>query len=154
VHWRIEGQSGFGIEQVIERLRSLDPDSHPDLVLLSVGVNDVTGLSSTRRWRRQLQTLRGELERRWPDARVLFAGLPQMAHFPGPPQPLRFSLGLRAATLDRVAAGVLSAWPNAIHVPTRIDPQRHPFCADGFHPAAESCKLWAAELASLAIRRK
>ena len=77
-----------------------------------------------------------------------------MARFPLPPQPLRFSLGLRAATLDRIAAGMLATWPNATHVPTRIDPRRHSFCADGFHPAAESCKLWAAELASLAIRRE
>jgi lysophospholipase L1-like esterase len=78
---------------------------------------------------------------------VLFAGLPPMDRFPLPPQPLKFAVGLRAATLDRIARTVLACDGRAIHVPTRIDPERHGFCADGFHPSADSCKLWAEGLA-------
>ena len=96
--------------------------------------------------------LMNRLKERWPRARVLFAGLPPMAHFPLPPQPLRFSLGLRAATLDRIAEDVIRGFPNVRHVPTRINPEEHPFCADGFHPAAESCTLWARELAAIESR--
>ena len=128
-------------------------DAPVDLLLVSIGVNDVTGLSSTRQWRSSLRRLLADMRSRWPDARIVFAGLPPMAHFPLPPQPLRWSLGLRAATLDGIAQELLSAHPNAMHVPTRIDPRHRDFCEDGFHPSAESCTLWARELADLQTGR-
>lgn len=146
IHWRIEGKSGFDIDDVLERLNSLEQLPAPHYVLLSVGVNDVTGLSTTQHWRRRVTELLHTLCRRWPDTQIIFAGLPPMAEFPLPPQPLRFSLGLRAATLDNIAASVINRFSNATHVPTRINPQEHGFCEDGFHPSAESCNLWAEQL--------
>jgi lysophospholipase L1-like esterase len=149
VHWRVEGASGHAVRNLLERVDEL-PDLGPfDLILISVGVNDVTGLSSTRHWRRSMQALLNRIRSRWPGAHIVFAGLPPMANFPLPPQPLRWSLGLRAATLDTIARDVIVNCPAAMHVPTRIDPRQHGFCADGFHPSAESCTLWARELAML-----
>jgi len=77
-----------------------------------------------------------------------------MSLFPLPPQPLRFSLGLRAATFDRIASNVIADYPDAAHVPTRVNPSEHGFCEDGFHPSAESCNLWARELAVIESRRE
>lgn len=149
VHWRVEGTSGHAVEDVLRRLQGLPADLRADYVLISVGVNDVTGLTRSRRWRQRLQGLFDSVRARWPEARILFAGLPPMARFPLPPQPLRFALGLRAATLDRIAREVTGRVPGALHVPTRIDPLLHDFCEDGFHPSADSCTLWAQELAGL-----
>jgi lysophospholipase L1-like esterase len=149
VHWRVDGASGHAVRDLLERVDGI-PDIAPvDLVLVSIGVNDVTGLSGTRHWRRSLHALLQKIRSRWPSARILFAGLPPMANFPLPPQPLRWSLGLRATTLDHIAEEVVSTCPVAMHVPTRIDPRQHGFCEDGFHPSAESCTLWARELAVL-----
>ena len=153
VHWRVEGQTGFDIDDVIDRLNSLGDITQPDVILISVGVNDVTGLSSTRHWRKQLLDLLNRVNRQWPGTRTLFAGLPPMSQFPLPPQPLRFLLGMRAASLDNIAAGIIARYPDALHVPTRIDPGEHSFCEDGFHPSPESCNLWARELASIESRR-
>jgi len=152
VHWQVAGASGYDIRDVLDLLDGLQRDKPVDLVLLSVGVNDVTGLSSTRRWQHSLQRLLARIREHWPAAEVVFAGLPPMARFPLPPQPLRFALGLRAATLDRIAAEVLADYPGATHVPTRIDPRQHDFCEDGFHPSANSCTVWASELAALQLR--
>jgi lysophospholipase L1-like esterase len=154
VHWRVEGETGFDIDDVFDRLESMNSAMQPDLVLISVGVNDVTGLSSTRHWREKLVDLLDRLRLLWPRARIVFAGLPPMSLFPLPPQPLRFALGLRSVTLDRIAADVIAGYPNAIHVPTRINPREHEFCEDGFHPSAESCTLWARELAVIESRRE
>lgn len=149
VRWRADGLSGRAIRDVITGLSRL-PDGDPvDLLLVSVGVNDVTGLSSKRHWRRGVKALLRAIRRRWPGARILFAGLPPMQNFPLPPQPLRYMLGLRAAQLDQIASAVVATVPGAVHVPTRIDPLHHDFCADGFHPSANSCTLWAKELAAL-----
>jgi len=154
VHWRVEGKTGYDIDDVLERLESLNDVVQADLVLISVGVNDVTGLTSTRHWRKKLVELLDKLEERWPGVRVIFAGLPPMSLFPLPPQPLRFALGLRSVTLDRIASGIIAGYPGAIHVPTQINPQAHDFCEDGFHPSAESCTLWARDLAAIESRRE
>ena len=149
VVWRVDGASGRAIRDLLDRLEDPDHPEKADVVLISIGVNDVTGLCSSRRWRRSLHRLLAGIRARWPDARVVFAGLPSMEKFPLPPQPLRYALGLRAALLDRIAAAVVAEHPGAVHVPTRIDPLHHDFCEDGFHPSAESCTLWARELAAL-----
>ena len=154
VHWRVEGETGNDIVDVIKLIESLSRTVQADLVLISVGVNDVTGLTSTRSWRKKLLQLLDRLEQRWPGIHVMFAGLPPMSLFPLPPQPLRFTLGLRAATLDRIAAGIIAGYSHATHVPTDINPQAHDFCEDGFHPSAESCTLWARELAIIESRRE
>jgi len=79
----------------------------------------------------------------------VFAGLPPMCLFPLPPNPLKFSLGLRAGDFDRIAAGIVSKDEKAVHVPTDISPSKHAFCEDGFHPGPDSCNLWAHDLVKL-----
>jgi len=147
VQWRVEGANGADITDLRECIGGLPGDCTADLILISIGVNDVTGLSSTRHWRRQLQGLADDIRQRWPRAGAVFAGLPPMGHFPLPPQPLRFTLGHRAATLDAIAARVVASQPGMLHVPTEISPLEHGFCEDGFHPSAKSCEFWASVLA-------
>lgn len=153
VQWWVDGESGRDLAALLQRIEHPALPHDLDRVLVSIGVNDVTGLSSTRRWRRGLQALLRHVGDRWPSATLLLAGLPPMERFPLPPQPLRFALGLRAATLDRIAADLVDGHSRALHLPTRIDPVRHGFCSDGFHPAADSCRLWAEELADIDSRR-
>jgi lysophospholipase L1-like esterase len=146
VQWQIEGENGEDISQLRQRISRLDIEQKADVVLISIGVNDVTGLRSTRQWRLHFNELVKELQRKWPQAQVIFTGLPPMGKFPLPPQPLRFTLGLRAAKLDAIAARVVSQQSNMQHIPTDIDPLEREFCEDGFHPSAESCTTWAREL--------
>jgi TonB-dependent heme/hemoglobin receptor len=147
VEWRLEGRNGADIAELISSVRQLGHEQQADVILISVGVNDVTGLSSKQRWRSQVNLLLDELKGRWPAAKVIFAGLPPMGEFPLLPQPLRFTLGYRAAGLDRIAAEMLQNERHMLHVPTRIDPLHQAFCSDGFHPSTESCKFWAIGLA-------
>jgi lysophospholipase L1-like esterase len=147
VHWRTEGENGADIARLRQQISQFEPGQKADVILISIGVNDVTGLSSSRNWRFQVIALVEELKRKWPKAQVVFVGLPPMGNFPLPPQPLRFTLGKRAATLDMIAAGVISKQTNMLHIPTDIDPVSQEFCEDGFHPSARACKSWGRELA-------
>lgn len=147
VHWHALGENGARLKDVLTRIETLDHPVAADLILLSVGVNDVTGLTRLSTWRRQLMRLFDVIGMRWPVARVLFCGLPPMGLFPLPPQPLRYSLGLRAEQLDGVAASLLRGKEHMVHVPTLINPEEHPFCPDGFHPSVESYALWGEALA-------
>ena len=147
VQWQLEGKNGAAISHLRQRVKLLHQNQKADVILISIGVNNVTGLSSTREWRTQFKALVAELNTKWPEARVIFAGLPPMGRFPLPPQPLRFTLGIRAAALDYIAAEAISKQSNMLHIPTDIDPVNEEFCEDGFHPSAESCSRWVKELA-------
>jgi lysophospholipase L1-like esterase len=146
VDWRSDGVNGANLNHLLSRLDALAPQQPANIVLLSIGVNDVTGLTSTRRWRQRLIVLLDTIHLRWPHALLVFAGLPPMDQFPLPPQPLRFALGLRARTLDRIAVELLASRQRTLHVATAINPQEHGFCADGFHPSGQSYAIWAAGL--------
>ena len=147
VHWQIEGANGADISDLQRNIETSKAGQKADVILISIGVNDVTGLSSTRYWRCQVTQLVLKLRKHWPKAKIIFAGLPPMERFPLPPQPLRFTLGLRATTLDSIAAGIISRQVGMLHIPTDINPLTQEFCGDGFHPSAESCAIWAKVLA-------
>ncbi len=153
VHWTVDGRNGANLADLLLRINALPAATPADIILLSIGVNDVTGLSSTNRWRSQLQVLLKLIRSRWPKADVIFTGLPPMHKFPLPPQPLRFSLGLRAHVFDQIAEQVLSRQERMLHVATTIDPQQHGFCSDGFHPSADSYAIWGRELAALVAKK-
>jgi lysophospholipase L1-like esterase len=147
VQWRVVGANGADISDLRRSIHQFADQKQADVILISIGVNDVTGLSSTRQWRLHVNKLVAELSEKWPQARVIFVGLPPMGKFPLPPQPLRFTLGQRASTMDSIAADIISRQELMLHVPTEINPAEQEFCKDGFHPSAESCAYWASVLA-------
>jgi lysophospholipase L1-like esterase len=147
VHWRLEGANGADISYLLKHLRQMGAKHKADVVLISIGVNDVTGLSSKRHWKTGVIALTKALKTTWPQAKIIFMGLPPMAKFPLPPQPLSFVLGLRAANLDAITASLVENQLNVHHIPTEIDLLHHDFCEDGFHPSAQACTFWAKGLA-------
>lgn len=153
VHWRAAGASGLRARQVQALLAQVPAGERYDLVLVSAGVNDVTGIGSTRRWQRDLARLLDAAHAAHPGALVVLAGLPPMDRFPLLPQPLRAAMGLRARTFDAIAREVAAARAWVLHHPTRVDPQRDAFAADGFHPGAEACARWGEALAQAALPR-
>jgi lysophospholipase L1-like esterase len=146
VNWHVVGESGLDVAGLLQKLEKLESEL-ADVILISIGVNDVTGLSSTRHWRKSVICLLDRLQACWPDARIVFAGLPPMSKFPLLPQPLRLTMGMRAHMLDNIAAELIANRQKVGHVPTLIDPEVHSFCQDGFHPSTDSCQSWASELA-------
>jgi len=82
VHWSIYGNNGADIAHLRQQLTKLHDRQKADVVLISIGVNDVTGLSSTRYWKTQLICLIKELRSKWPNAGIIFAELPPMSKFP------------------------------------------------------------------------
>ena len=146
VHWQAEGKSGLAIDGLLHRLDSLDAIP-PDVILISIGVNDVTGLIGAGQWRERVDRLLNRIQVTWPTAQTVFAGLPPMAMFPLLPQPLRMTLGWRASKLDGIAAAACAGMIAVHHIPTKIDPRLHSFSDDGYHPSSASCTVWAEELA-------
>ncbi len=150
VCWHSHGTNGANISDLCGELETGLIDETPQVVLISIGVNDVTGLTSVRRWRKRLERMLRLISTRWPDSLIVFAGLPPMDQFPLLPQPLRTALGIRSAMLDRAARELLEKSPGVMHVPMATEPespeQAMTFSEDGFHPDAAGCRLWADHL--------
>lgn len=139
VSWKAVGQSGLNAAQILERLVPRIPDEPADCFVVSVGVNDVTAPTSTRRWRRGLGDLLDALRNHSPRAVIALLGLPPMQYFPLLPRPLRDLMGLRARTLDAIGMDVCVSRQGVIHLPYRRALRPEEFAPDGYHPGEGAC---------------
>lgn len=138
IRWTAHGHTGATSSRLIdEHLPGVDARG-ADMILLSIGVNDVTSLTTLDRWRSNLNGLFDRLEAAADDAVIAFAGVPPLGGFPLLPQPLRAVLGARAGALDLAAREVIADRPRVIHVPVDFDTSPDKFAADGYHPSEES----------------
>lgn len=138
VEWEAHGCSGASSAAVLADLvPAIDPRP-ADAIVVSVGVNDVTALSTIRAWRLNLHALVSALRRHSPDAVIVVAGLPPLRSFPLIPEPLRSLIGLRGETLDAASRALLRDCPGVFHATVAFDMREGSFCADGFHPSESS----------------
>ncbi len=147
VVWSADGRSGIRARGILEQLVPHLPQGHADIVLVSAGVNDVTGLRRSRQWRLDLECLLRALETRYTGATIVMAGIPPLYRFPALPWPLRSVLGQRARRFDEIAEAVAHRRPRCLHVPTVIAREDRRFAPDGYHPSAESYETWGRALA-------
>ncbi|WP_083095817.1 SGNH/GDSL hydrolase family protein [Pseudophaeobacter leonis] len=142
VHWRLEATTGHQTRDTITRLQAL-PKQQFDVIILALGVNDVThGTTRTRFYRQQSQLMQLLLDRFEPRL-ILACGVPQMQHFPALPQPLAWVLGRQSARLDNVLAALASEHPAVAHMPFQLPQDPALAAADGYHPSAQAYRLWA-----------
>jgi lysophospholipase L1-like esterase len=136
--WQALGASGYDLEKVLDRLLPQLPPVPFDYVIVSVGVNDITGLTTIRSWQRNLSQLIDALHVRSPKALIAIVGMPPMGSFPLLPQPLRATFGMRAKSFDEAARKVVSKHRGALHVPIDFEAGPGKFADDGYHPSEDS----------------
>ncbi len=146
IEWHAHGDNGASCADLLRQLPAL-PAMQADWIFVSVGVNDVTRLTTARAWRLQLTALLTALAIHSPQAQVLLAGVPPMQRFPGLPSPLRQVFGWRAGRLDGVGRQVAAGIENVQHVPTPVPDDPAAFASDGYHPNAQACAVWARVIA-------
>ena len=133
IDWRILGEDGAKISDT-QRLLAATESGSFDWIVVSVGVNDVTGLTSLVKWQQGLLGLIGDIRVRSSNANVVFLQLPPMGRFEMIPQPLRGVLGIRAAMLRKVLIWIVEAHRGVWMIdPSRLfDPAY--MAEDGYHP--------------------
>ena len=147
VSWEAHGLNGAKTATVLEDMLPRAVPRPADAILVSVGVNDVTKLTSVSRWSRDLQDLVAALRRHSPAALIVMIGLPPMGHFPALPQPLRALIGMRARHFDEVLRDIVAASNQLIHIPLHFVPDPEQFCADGYHPSELGYRQLGREIA-------
>lgn len=138
VVWQALGVSGYNSTKVLQLLCPQLPEHEFDYIIVSVGVNDITGLTTLRTWRRNLSALLDKLAAHSPNAVIAVAGMPPMHGFPLLPQPLRATFGFRARVFDAATRVIVEQRQNVLHVPLDFEPNPDKFSPDGYHPSEES----------------
>ena len=152
VAWSVSGESGATVRRVASGLVP-PPDGAPaDLVVLTVGINDLIRRRPPRRWAADMTALIALLRGRYADATLVVAGMPPVHRFPAIPQPLRLVLGARARTMDRITEEAARTG-GAVHAPMdeAMARDRRLFASDGFHPSPDGYRAWAEDLATAAV---
>lgn len=121
--------------------------SAADVVLISAGANDVTGGTSTRSLRADIEAVITALRASDPEVRILITGVPDMGSTPRLPQPLRWLAGLRASRLNDVVREQGARLDvTVIPILERTGPafrrDHSLFSADRFHPDARGYAVW------------
>jgi lysophospholipase L1-like esterase len=147
VFWQLHATSGFRLSDVYQSLEDLQGQPF-DVVLLSVGVNDVTAFTPQRRWIRQYQQLIEHFSQQSAATQLLCTAVPPMYAFSALPQPLRYLLGQRARLLNRALSTLLDCYPQAHLLDLALPLTPDMLAADGFHPSRHAYQRWAAVAAS------
>lgn len=147
VAWRLCARTGIRTAEAWAELQE-QKDLRTDVAVISLGVNDVTALTS----RRAFATAYGGLVRWLSECagaeRILVSGLPPVHRFPALPQPLRWVLGQRALALTAALEALAAADPRCLFL--RIDDLTDPslMASDGYHPGPAGYALWADRIAA------
>jgi len=146
VTWQVIGVNGIRALGLNRHLGDRPP-AEADLAVISLGVNDTTGVTRPSRYRQHLTDLIGTLRRHRPDLPVYLLAVPPMQHFTALPRPLRDLLGQRAAQLDRTQQ-TLAAQLHGVHhlaYPAIADPAC--LAEDGYHPSEKGYAYIADQVA-------
>ena len=135
VNWRSFGISGGKLEDVLARIKE-EPLPRAEIYLVSIGVNDVTGLTSLVRWQKQVAELVTLFDER---ALILMLGVPPMQYFPALPWPLRQVLGIRAALLDKTLRGAAETVERFVWFDASVGFDLRYLAEDGYHPNDLAC---------------
>jgi lysophospholipase L1-like esterase len=119
----------------------------PDVVLLSVGANDVTHLTSIRSMRRDLIQIVNGLRAANPNVAIVITGSPDMGSPPRVPWLLRGIASCRTKAVNRMFVAEaetqrLTFAPIAIRTGPLFRADRSLFEADRFHPNARGYATW------------
>jgi lysophospholipase L1-like esterase len=147
--------SGARIDDVLDRQVAKVEDLAPDLVVISVGANDVTHLTSAGAF---FDTYAEVLDAIPEGVEVVLLGVPDMGAPPRLAQPLRYVAGVRGGTLDaKVQELAKGRGLGYVDIAGGTGPQfrRRPelFSADRYHPDTSGYGVWADEVVPVVVGR-
>lgn len=150
VRWDALGLIGARAQDCLEHQVELEliPRMHdvdPGLIVVVLGVNDTTKLTSRRHWRRAVREIVHRC-RRVSQCPIVLTGVPPLHQFTALGWPLRSVLGARARLLDEDLRSVVGAEAGCWHFSTAVELAGNDLASDGFHPSENGYARWGREL--------
>ena len=114
-----------------------------DVVVLSIGANDATGLCAPYKWAQWQQQLLLVIEERFAPGLLVHTAVPPMHACKALPQPLRWFMGIWANEMNRLLAAILGGIPRSALLRHPASTTSTGMAMDGIHPSASGYRLWA-----------
>ena len=155
VHWRLEAQSGDTTSQVIQKTKKLVNQKY-DVVVTSVGVNDVTRLMSAQTWIKQQQHFYQLIQAKFQPELIIATGVPPMHLFPALPNPLSWLFGQYAKQMNLQLEKMIAQQEDMQWIEYDIRKYQSmnlEMAKDGFHPSKEIYQIWGKEVAEMILER-
>lgn len=149
ISYQLEATTGHTSGQVIQTVKNMLAQ-HFNVVITSVGVNDITKLTSPKDWIQKQQQLYAEINRKFMPELVIASGVPPMNMFPALPHPLAWLFGQYAKGMNKNLAKFVQQQANMQWIEydlERFKTLNLEMAADGFHPSKEIYALWAEQVA-------
>lgn len=150
ITWKLHAKTGRSTLQVINSLNDL-AEQRFDIVLTSVGVNDVTKLMSANVWIKKQQKLYEEVMKKFNPKLIIATGVPPMDLFPALPNPLAWLFGQYAERMNQQLKKMVLQTTNMDWIEYDIEKYQAlelDMAEDGFHPSKEVYTLWAEQVAN------
>lgn len=151
VSWQLEATSGATTGWGVKHLRDLPP-ARADIVVLSLGINDVKNGVPHRTWANNVDTILNLLTRKHGVQRVYWTALPPIGRFPLLPDPLRAILGRRGDRFDASLKDMIHARAQGCYIPLDLDLDETHMAPDGFHPGPRIYDEWADRVCAAILR--
>jgi len=145
--------AGVGIKKTIDYLDSI-PGNSFDIVVTSLGVNDVKANVRTDIWLKQQKELISLLKNKFKVKKLLISAVPPMELFPAIPWPLKWYLGWCAKQLNKAIKAWFQGQSDCEFLEFNLPMDKSLMAADGFHPGPKLHTIWGKEIFKKISRMK
>lgn len=152
VRWTAVGESGITVRRTLQELVPDLPEEKFEVIVIALGANDVFGLSSPKKWRRDLGELLEILREKYEDTLIFVANVPMVRDFIAMPNPLRYVLSRLAKLHHFNAQDLISQMENVIYFDD-VKKVTDDFFSDGIHPSVVGYDLWSQEMVEFMVKK-
>ena len=150
VNWNILAESGLSMKNLIKLIRE-HSDENADLVLISMGGNDVFQLTPPLIWKNNINTCVKLLFQNYKKPLILFSPVPPVGRFPVIPNPLKIAFGFWEFLLQASLAQAINSMDNAYLLDERFPDGKEYYLEDGIHPSPLAYDPWSEKLAIMTV---
>ncbi|QNX89079.1 SGNH/GDSL hydrolase family protein [Acinetobacter seifertii] len=151
LQWKLHAKTGDTTRQVFHALQHSEERKY-DVIVTSIGVNDVTKLTSAKSWIQQQKQLFEHIQKRFQPKLIIVSGVPPMQHFPALPNPLAWLFGQYAEQMNQKLQQWLAPQSQFKFLQYDIETfqaMNLTMASDGFHPSKEVYEIWGRQIAAL-----
>ncbi len=153
IRWHAFGVSGITARRTIREMIPKIPSKQMDVVVIALGANDVFGLSSPQKWRRDISELIDIFRDKYPNADIFLANVPMIRDFIALPNPLRYLLSKLAKLYHFNTIDLISKMEGVDYFEEVSKVEDDFFCEDGVHPSVKGYDLWSEEMVNFFLRK-
>ena len=150
VNWKIVAEIGISLKNLNKLIREQSYEN-ADLVLVSMGGNDVFELTPPWVWKNNINTCVKLLFQNYKKPLILFSPVPPVGRFPAIPNPLRSTFSFWGLLLQASLAQTINSMDNAYLLDERFPDGKEYYLEDGIHPSPLAYDPWSEKLAIMTV---